>query len=67
MTSASVASPLDFRASVPYGSDLRILLNSDLVSQGDIRELLQAKGIFVGTSEKQVTVPILSSTLLKPH
>lgn len=66
MTSIPVASPLDFRASVPFGSDLRVLLNSDMISPGDIHDLLQEKGVFVGTSEKQVTVPILSSTLLTP-
>lgn len=66
MSSASAASPFDFRACVPFGSDLRVLLNTEFISPGSIHELLQEKGIFVGTSEKRVTVPILSSTLLTP-
>lgn len=49
---------------IPAGSELRVLLNSDHISYGEIHNLLKKKGIFVGSSDKSVTVPLLSATLL---
>ena len=59
-------SPFEKRKSIPVGSDLRALLNSDHISYGEVQSVLKAKGIFVGNSDKAITVPILSSTLLTP-
>jgi hypothetical protein len=66
MSSTSAASPLDFHACVPFGADLRVLLNSDVISPGVISDLLKEKGVFIYSSDKKVTVPLLSSTLLTP-
>ncbi|KJH56950.1 GapS4b family protein [Acinetobacter calcoaceticus] len=57
---------LDTDSVIPSGNDLRILLNSDHISYGEIHKLLQEKGIYIGESDKSVTVPLLSSTLLLP-
>lgn len=51
---------------IPSGSDLRVLLNSDHISYGEVQNTLKEKGIFVGNSDKAITVPILSATLLRP-
>ncbi len=58
--------PIDTDSVILYGSDLRILLNSDHISYGEIDSVLKEKGIYVGKNSKCNTVPILSSTLLTP-
>lgn len=62
----SVAQAIDLKSTIVSGSDLRILLGSEHVSYGDIYAALKEKGIFVGNSDKSITVPLLSATLLTP-
>lgn len=56
----------DNNDSIPTGSDLRVLLNSEHISYGEIHGTLKSKGIFVGNNDKAITVPLLSATLLTP-
>jgi hypothetical protein len=62
----SAAQAIDLKSTVVSGSDLRILLGSDHLSYGEIHAALKEKGIFVGNSDKAITVPLLSATLLTP-
>ncbi len=62
----SAAQAIDLKSTIVSGSDLRILLGSEHVSYGDIYAALKEKGIFVGNSDKSITVPLLSATLLTP-
>lgn len=57
---------LDIHSVIPSGNDLRILLNSDHISYGEVHKILQEKGIYIWDSDKSVTVPLLCSTLLLP-
>jgi hypothetical protein len=56
----------DINSSIFLGNDLRVLLNSDHISYGEIHNTLKEKGVFIGNNEKSVTVPLLSATLLTP-
>lgn len=49
---------------VYFGHNLRLLLNSDHVSPGDINNILKNKGIISPSPNKSSTVPLLSSVLL---
>ncbi|WP_432813932.1 GapS4b family protein [Thauera sedimentorum] len=60
------AHAIDLKSSIVSGSDLRILLGSDHLSYGEIYVALKEKGVFVGNSDKAITVPLLSATLLTP-
>jgi hypothetical protein len=51
---------------IPSGSELRVLLNSEHISYGEVHSVLKAKGIFSGSNDKSITVPLLSATLLTP-
>lgn len=51
---------------IPSGSELRVLLNSEHISYGEVHSALRAKGIFSGSNDKSNTVPLLSATLLTP-
>lgn len=57
---------LDSNYLIPLGSELRVLLNSEHISYGEVHSALKEKGIFSGSNEKSATVPLLSATLLTP-
>ena len=60
------AKQFDYERAMLWGDRLRVLLNSDHISNGEITETLKEKGIFIGSSEKSDTVPLLSACLLTP-
>lgn len=66
MSEDTVAKQLDVDRSMLWGDRLRVLLNSNQISYGEINTLLRGKGIFVDSSDKAVIVPLLSSCLLTP-
>lgn len=62
----SVAKQFDYDRAMLWGDRLRVLLNSDHISKGEISEALKEKGIFIGSTEKCDTIPLLSACLLTP-
>ncbi len=60
------AKQFDFERTMLWGDHLRVLLNSDHISPGEITETLKQKGIFIDSNDKSITVPLLSSCLLTP-
>ncbi len=61
------AKQFDYERAMLWGDRLRVLLNSDHISNGEIAETLKEKGVFVGSNEKSATVPLLSACLLTPN
>jgi hypothetical protein len=61
-----MSSGFDINSSIVSGNKLRVLLNSDHISYGEVDSALKGKGVFVGKNDKSVTVPLLSATLLTP-
>lgn len=57
---------LDSNYLIPLGSELRVLLNSEHISYGEVHSALKIKGIFSGSNDKAITVPLLAATLLTP-
>lgn len=55
---------IDLKGLIPSGAELRILLNSNHISYGEISSTLKDKGIFCGNSDKIISVPLLTATLL---
>lgn len=51
---------------LPYGEQLRILLGSDHISYGEVATTLRGKGVFCFNTEKSNTIPILSTSILRP-
>lgn len=60
------AKQFDYERAMLWGDRLRVLLNSDHISNGEITETLKEKGIFIQSTEKRDTVPLLSACLLTP-
>ena len=60
------AKQFDYERAMLWGDRLRLLLNSDHISSGEIIETLKEKGIFIGSANKSDTVPLLSACLLTP-
>lgn len=67
MSNDIVAKQLDVERNMLWGDRLRVLLNSNHITYGEINSLLRRKGVFVDSSDKTVTVPLLSSCLLTPE
>lgn len=61
------AKQFDYERAMLWGDRLRVLLNSDHISSGEITETLKEKGIFFGSNDKSDTVPLLSACLLTPE
>ncbi|CAC9602312.1 hypothetical protein [uncultured Gammaproteobacteria bacterium] len=51
---------------LPYGEQLRSLLDTSLITESELKNVLQEKGIYVCNSKKEHTIPILASFLLSP-
>lgn len=51
---------------IPSGTELRVLLNSEHISYGEVHSALKAKGVFCGNNDKSITIPLLSAMLLTP-
>lgn len=60
------AKQFDYERAILWGDRLRVLLNSEHISSGEITETLKEKGIFIGSTNKSDTVPLLSASLLTP-
>lgn len=60
------AKQFDFERAMLWGGHLRVLLNSEHISPGEIIETLKEKGIYIDSHDKSITVPLLSSCLLTP-
>ena len=59
--------PEDIDQMLPYGEMLRGFMEQPFVSKSDLKDLLRSRGVFTRNSEKNDTLPILSSTLLSPR
>lgn len=58
--------PQDIDQILPFGEMLRSFMEQSFVSKNDLKELLRNKGIFISSSEKQDSIPILMRTILSP-
>jgi hypothetical protein len=66
MSRGGLAKQVDLDRCILWGDHLRVLLNSSHITYGEINELLREKGVFVDTTDKSISVPLLSSCLLTP-
>lgn len=66
MTVEALKERLEADTCLPYGEQLRILLNSSHITYGEVSDALRKKGVFCYNSDKAFSVPLLSSSLLRP-
>lgn len=55
---------IDLKGLIPSGNELRILLNSKHISDGEISSILKEKGVFCASGDKTITVPLSVGMLL---
>lgn len=51
---------------LPYGELLRGFANQSCISKGELKKALRERGIFLHNSDREMTVPYISSLLLSP-
>lgn len=56
----------DLNSLLPYGENIRPLLAASTLSDTDLKFLLQKRGVYVKTPQRNNTVPLIASTLLSP-
>lgn len=66
MTESTNNSKLDFDSILPYGEKIRPLIASSFLTENDLKKLLAQKGIFISSTHKKHTVPLLATCLLSP-
>jgi len=52
---------------LPFGEMIKPILSSSQLTDTDLKEFLESKGIIVRSSDKEMTVPIFASMLLLPE
>ncbi|WOE79923.1 hypothetical protein RZO07_01480 [Pseudomonas protegens] len=56
----------NFEAFLPHGEVLRPFLNQPFISKGDLKNLLRKRGVFTSSSEKEYSIPALTTNLITP-
>jgi len=56
----------NFETFLPHGEVLRPFLNQPFVSKGDLKSLLRKRGVFNSNSEKEHSIPALTTNLITP-
>lgn len=52
---------------LPFGESIRGFLNQSYLTEPDMKAFLRAKGVFLSSYSKDVSVPLIISTLLSPE
>jgi len=51
---------------LPVGERLKPLLNKSCISESDMKALLAERGVYIGDSNKRLSIPILTLSILSP-
>jgi hypothetical protein len=57
----------DIERFLPYGEMLRDFLGQPFIAKSDIVDLLRERGIFVSSSEKKDTIPLVTNLIVNPR
>lgn len=52
---------------LPVGERLKPLLNKSCISESDMKNLLAERGVYIGDSDKKLSIPILTLSILSPR
>ncbi|MCT4509161.1 MAG: hypothetical protein N4A48_10500 [Tepidibacter sp.] len=52
---------------LPYGSDLKPLLSASFITEAELKKLLFNRGVYISNTQKNIIIPLLTTTLLSPR
>lgn len=52
---------------LPVGERLKPLLRKSCISESDMKNLLAERGVYIGDSDKKISIPILTLSILSPR
>jgi len=61
-----MSNKLKYDQILPFGDDLRNLLNRTIISDADLNFILKNKGIYTSSNSREYTVPVFSSLIISP-
>lgn len=56
----------DIDSILPYGESLLPLIYSSFLTDGNLNQLLKSRGIYLSTSDKESTIPVLKNIIISP-
>lgn len=57
---------LNCQTLLPVGEKLKPLLNKSCISEANMKDILTKRGIFIGGSDKKISIPLLTLSILSP-
>lgn len=57
---------LNCQTLLPVGEKLKPLLNKSCISEANMKDILTKRGVFIGGSDKKISIPLLTLSILSP-
>lgn len=57
---------LNYQTLLPVGEKLKPLLNKSCISEANMKDILTKRGVFIGGSDKKISIPLLTLSILSP-
>lgn len=57
---------LNCQTLLPVGEKLKPLLNKSCISEANMKDILTKRGVFIGVSDKKISIPLLTLSILSP-
>lgn len=57
---------LNCQTLLPVGEKLKPLLNKSCISEANMKDILTSRGVFIGESDKKISIPLLTLSVLSP-
>lgn len=61
-----MAESINIQTLLPVGEKLKPLLNKSCISEADMKEILNDRGVFIGENSKKNSIPLLTLSILSP-
>lgn len=58
---------IDVDTLLPVGERLKPLLSNSSITESDMKDLLAERGVYIGNSDKKLSIPILTLSILSPR
>lgn len=57
---------INIKTLLPVGEKLKPLLSKSCISEADLKGILAERGVFIGDNSKQMSIPLLTLSIISP-
>lgn len=58
---------MNIKTLLPVGEKLKPLLSKSCISESDLKGILAERGVFMGDNSKQMSIPLLTLSIISPN